>query len=200
MGGSHRLFLSRWLRDPLAVGSVVPSGRALANALAAAAAGTNGWVVELGGGTGTVTRALLEAGIAPGRIAVVERDPDLHRYLAARLPEVRVLLGDARDIESLLAAAGIGTAAAIVSCLPLLSRSAATREAILAAAFRTLEPDGFFLQFTFGPLSPVSAHLRRALGIEGSPTAQVWRNLPPATVWRYARERAAAAEHYAKGP
>src|SRR3954468_2931891 len=79
------LFLKRWLRGPLAMGAVVPSGRLLAEALALTAlgemAGRDGHVIELGAGTGEVTKALLAAGIPPARLALVERDPELAAFL-----------------------------------------------------------------------------------------------------------------------
>ena len=75
------LFLKRWLRQPFAMGAVMPSGRLLAEAMARAtlAAMVNhpGHVIELGAGTGEVTKALLVAGIEPKRLALVERDPEL---------------------------------------------------------------------------------------------------------------------------
>src|SRR5260370_36732989 len=80
------LFLKRWLRRPLAMGAVMPSGRLLAAAMArttkAVLEGRPGHVVELGAGTGEVTKALLAAGIAPERLALVERDRELAVLLA----------------------------------------------------------------------------------------------------------------------
>src|SRR3546814_3954983 len=67
-----------------------------------------GAVIELGGGTGNVTAALLEAGVPPQDIAVVERDPVFARVIAARFPQVRVLQGDASELRRLLREAGIG--------------------------------------------------------------------------------------------
>lgn len=79
------LFLKRWLRQPLAMGAVMPSGPLLTRALALTAVremqGRDGHVVELGAGTGEVTKALLAAGIAPQRLALVERDPELVAFL-----------------------------------------------------------------------------------------------------------------------
>src|SRR5258708_35538491 len=73
------LFLKRWLRRPLAMGAVMPSGRLLAAAMAkttkAVLEGRPGQVVELGAGTGEVTKALLAAGIAPERLALIGRGP-----------------------------------------------------------------------------------------------------------------------------
>src|SRR5271163_2108119 len=93
------LFLKRWLRRPLAIGAVVPSGRLLAQAMAqatkAALEGRTGHVVELGAGTGEVTKALLAAGIAPERLVLIERDPELAIFLRRRFPGPRIIEGDA---------------------------------------------------------------------------------------------------------
>src|SRR5262249_38478475 len=91
-----RLFLRRWLNNPMRVGAIAPSSRRLADEMAKLVpAGGHGWIIELGGGTGVVTAALLRAGIAAGRLVVIERDPLLHRFLRDRYPELHVILGDA---------------------------------------------------------------------------------------------------------
>ena len=93
------LFVKRWLRRPLSVGAVVPSGRLLGEAMAratlAAMAGRYGHVVELGAGAGHVTTALLAAGIPAGRLALVERDPELASFLRRHFDGPRILEGDA---------------------------------------------------------------------------------------------------------
>src|SRR5581483_7709712 len=116
------LFFLRWLQAPGRIGAVAPSSRHLGRAMARQVA-VNGSdpVIELGGGTGSVTRALLEAGIAPERLVVVEKDERLYRLLRARFPELRIVKGDARRRRRLLAPLGIGKAAAVVSSLPLIS-------------------------------------------------------------------------------
>src|SRR4051812_12121131 len=91
-----RLFLRRWLRNPMRIGAIAPSGRALADAMARLVPlEDDSPVVELGGGTGVIPAALLRAGVAPGRLVVIERDGLLHRHLSERFPHVRVVLGDA---------------------------------------------------------------------------------------------------------
>src|SRR5262245_28727551 len=93
------LFLKRWLRRPLAIGAVVPSGRLLAEAMAettlANLQGRAGHVVELGAGTGEVTKALLAKGIPAERLAVVERDPELVVFLRRHFRGPLILGGDA---------------------------------------------------------------------------------------------------------
>ena len=71
-------FLKTLVASPRLTGAVAPSGRALARAMAAAAGSpSQGLIVELGPGTGPVTQALIEAGVAPERLVLVEYDRGL---------------------------------------------------------------------------------------------------------------------------
>jgi phosphatidylethanolamine/phosphatidyl-N-methylethanolamine N-methyltransferase len=185
------LFLKRWLRRPLSVGALVPSSRSLAEAIAAvtraAIAGRNGCVVELGAGTGEVTRALLEAGIRPHRLALIERDPELAAFLRRRFPSLQVIEGDAKNLPALLAQAGRTEVAAVVSGLPLLSMPADIVSAIVRGAFKALPEGAALVQFTYGPKPPVPRALREALHLAASHGPRIWRNVPPAVVWTFRR-------------
>src|SRR5882724_5939592 len=122
MGSEPILFLRRWLKDPLMIGAIAPSSRELAAAMARLVpVDSQDPVIELGGGTGVITQALLDAGIAPARLFVVERDGALHDLLVKRFPEVRILLGSAADLTDLLRPLGVAKACAVVSGLPLLA-------------------------------------------------------------------------------
>jgi phosphatidylethanolamine/phosphatidyl-N-methylethanolamine N-methyltransferase len=181
------LFFLRWLQAPTRIGAFAPSSRHLGRAMARQALGASSDpVIELGGGTGSVTRALLESGIAPERLVVLERDERLFRILQARFPGVRVLKGDARSLRRLLAPLGITSAAAILSCLPLISMPRQTCLRIVAESFALLGAGRPFVQFTYGLVSPLA---RDRLGLKGRITERVWANLPPASVWRYERPR-----------
>jgi len=190
-------FLRRWLRNPKAVGAVMPSGRSLASAMAAEVdLAAPGAVVELGGGTGNITAALLEAGVPARDIAVVERDPSFARVIATRFPEVRVLQGDAAELRRLLRKAGIGPVKAVVSGLPLLSIPDRICLRIVSEAIESLNENGVLVQFTYGPASPVSRRILSRLGLMAQRTSWVVDNIPPASVWRY--RPAAAAHHVAE--
>src|SRR5262249_4384 len=116
MGSEPILFLRRWLKDPLKIGAIAPSGRDLAAAMARLVPNdSQNPVIELGGGTGSITEAVLEAGVARSRLFVVERDEALHDLLVRRFPQVRILLGDAAELTALLRPLGISRASAIVS-------------------------------------------------------------------------------------
>src|SRR5690348_4415792 len=73
---SPGLFLREWLVQPGIVGAICPSSHRLARSMAERIpVQGDGLVVELGAGTGAVTQALLEKGISPDRLRVVERSP-----------------------------------------------------------------------------------------------------------------------------
>jgi phosphatidylethanolamine/phosphatidyl-N-methylethanolamine N-methyltransferase len=191
-GRDELRFFLRWLRRPSRVGAVVPSGQALAQALAAEIeAGAPGAVIDLGAGTGRVTGALLRAGVAADDLIAVEREASFCALLGSRFPGVRIVRGDARALGPLLREAGVGPVKAIVSSLPLLSLSSADRRAVLSQAFAVLGSDGVLVQYTYAPAPPVPAELRAELHLVGARTGWVLANLPPAAVWRYRRASAA---------
>jgi phosphatidylethanolamine/phosphatidyl-N-methylethanolamine N-methyltransferase len=189
------LFLKRWLRRPLAMGAVVPSGRLLAEAMAratlAAMEGRPGHVVELGAGTGRVTKALLAAGIPPQRLALIERDPELSAFLRRHFTGPQIIEGDAARLPRLLAGHGITPVAAVVSSLPLLSLPAEVVAGIVQGVFELLPRGAALVQFTYGPTPPVPRGLRESLRLEGVSGRRIWRNVPPAVVWTFRRPSAA---------
>jgi phosphatidylethanolamine/phosphatidyl-N-methylethanolamine N-methyltransferase len=183
----RRLFFLRWLRNPRSVGAVLPSSSGLGNAMAAQLSElhVDEYVLELGPGTGPVTRALCRAGVRQDRLVIIEREHAFIEKLKHDFPEALVLEGDARDLISMLHAHNVRQVAAVVSSLPLLSIPKAIRDVVVHEAFKALKPNGVFIQFTYGLLSPVPRHLQRDVGIRGKIAKHIWRNFPPARVWRY---------------
>jgi phosphatidylethanolamine/phosphatidyl-N-methylethanolamine N-methyltransferase len=185
------LFFGRWIKAPHRIGALAPSSRYLGQAMARQIDIRQArLVVELGGGTGSITRALLAAGLPPEKLIVVERDERLHRLLAERFPTLRVLRGDAAQLVALLRPLGITGVSAIVSSLPLLSMPKRLRHRIVDQSFALLGSRGNLVQFTYGIASPLPA---REFGVAGRVVARVWRNLPPAFVWRFERKDGAIA-------
>ena len=176
-------FFGTWLKAPRSTGAVIPSSRKLARAMAAEVdPAVPGVIVELGGGTGQFTRALLDRGISPDRLIVLERDAALARLLRHRFPGITVLCADAGELARHLRSLGNGTVAAIVSGLPFLSLPPASRKAILAQCAAVLPPGKPFIQFTYGPGKPFRPE---PWGFTARPARWILRNVPPATVWRY---------------
>lgn len=181
-------FIKAWLDNPLVTGAVYPSGKVLSRAMARAVdPGVPGPVVELGPGTGPVTEALIQRGIAQERLVLVEFDPAFCKLLARRYPRATVVEGDAYRLDQSLAPVLAEEAAAIVSSLPLLTKPEMQRLALLVDIFNLMRPDGVFVQFTYGlgsPVPRVDGNYQPARFIaKASPP--VWLNLPPARVWTY---------------
>lgn len=182
-------FFWQWLKNPLRTAAVAPSSAELAAAMVAELHDDVRRVIELGGGTGAITVALLSAGIRDEDLLVLELNEELHAHLHLRFPKVRVVLGDARSLAALATDNGyltVGPADAIVSGLGLLSMPPALQRDILEAAFDCLRPGGVFVQFTYGPAAPVADTVARELGLQVRRGDFVLRNMPPATVYVYA--------------
>ena len=176
-------FIRSWIDKPLRTGAVMPSSKALARAMARSIdpSGT-GPVIELGPGTGPVTAALVEHGVDPARLVLVEFNPDFCRLLRSRYPTATVVQGDAYRLRRLLESYMKEPAAAIVSSLPLLTKPLRTRLRLLADVITLIQPGAPFVQFTYGVVPPIPKNLS---GIKAEPSNVVWLNLPPARVWVY---------------
>ncbi|MBO6754451.1 MULTISPECIES: hypothetical protein [Spongiibacter] len=180
------LFFQKWMKSPLNVASVMPSSSDLARAMAAATPETDGIVIELGGGTGAITAALLARGVLPEDIVIVERDPHFCLFLEQRFPGIRILRGDARSMKSLLSTAGIALPVrAVVSGLPLLAMPSRLQASLLYQSFAVMGGCGPFIQFSYSLMSPLKKAVRNRFGVEETCVGQVWRNLPPAKIWTF---------------
>ena len=183
--GDETRFFKSLLENPRLTGAVAPSGPFLARAMARAVGPRpQGLVVELGPGTGPVTKALIEHGVGREQLVLVEYDGGFCRLLAHRFAPARVVQGDAYDLPRTLAEFSGRPIAAVVSSLPLLNQPPASRGKLIDDAFALMGPAGVFVQFTYGLKSPVprEACVNRYSGQGGAP---IWRNLPPARVWVY---------------
>ena len=179
------LFFRQWLRSPRSMGSIIPSSRALARAVARETAWAPGrFVVELGGGTGAITRGLLEAGIAPDNLLVIELERHLYEYLRDTFPHCRVVQGDATRLDEILERQGIRDVATVISGLPMVNMPKGFKKAVVDQAFRAVGPQGVVLQYSYSPVCPVPAD---ELGVEAKIARFVPWNVPPAFVWRYRR-------------
>ena len=172
------------------MGAILPSAPSLARAMARAAhpeRDTGSLMVELGPGTGSVTRALLEAGTTEERLVLVERDRHFHSWLKERFPRATVLNTDARNLDEILPHLKAGSVSTVVSSLPLNSLPKSERDEIVRTAFRVLNKDGCLVQYSYAVPCPLPCD---TLGLTAQRVAFTAANLPPATVWRFTRARA----------
>ena len=185
-------FIRSWAQNPLRTGAVAPSGPELAARMVSfLVPRPHSKVVELGPGTGVVTKALFDAGFSNRDLNLIEYSADFCEHLSGRYPGLPVLQGDAYALTQTLAGPGgflRETAEAthvldgIVSSLPLLNRPDVHRRAFLDEAIRLLKPGAPLIQFSYGLTAPVKPLTRR---ISVYSSEWIWKNLPPARVWVY---------------
>src|ERR1700687_951763 len=183
-------FIRSWIEKPLSTGAVMPSGKLLARTMARYVdPQSSGPVIELGPGTGPVTEALVEHGIDPKRLVLVEFNPDFCRLLRTRYPAATVVQGDAYRLRALLEKVVRDPAAAMVSGLPLVTKPLRTRLRLISDAMGLLAPGAPFVQFTYAMVPPIPKALS---GIKAEASELIWMNLPPARVWVYRGQSAPA--------
>jgi len=175
------LFLRGALANPREVASVFPSSRSLARRIAAQVdPNSEGVVLELGPGTGAVTAALIERGVAGQRLVLIEREIQFVALLRERFPNANVVLGSAFEADAVVEKLD-RPLAAVVSGLPLLNFDPSTRNGLIAQSLSWLIPGAPFVQVSFGwkpPAEKQHGWVTRRAGIS-------WGNMPPATVWVY---------------
>ena len=131
-----------------------------------------------------MTEALVEAGVAPSRLVLVEFNPTFCRILRARYPEATLVQGDAYSLRRLLETLLLQPAAAVVSGLPLVTKPIKMRLRLIRDAFDLMLPGAPFVQFTYSVASPLPQRLG---GFSAEASERIWMNLPPARVWVYRR-------------
>ena len=180
---SLAVFGGELLSNAGSIGAALPSSRALARRIAAQLPSRpEGYVVELGAGTGAITEALLAHGLPAERLVPVEISDNMVRHLRRRFPGLHVLGGDAAKLEALLAHHLPGTrghVSHIVSSLPLRSLPLSVVVRIIREVKRLLPADGTFIQYTY---NLACDHYRPLDGFQRHATSVVWMNLPPARV------------------
>jgi phosphatidylethanolamine/phosphatidyl-N-methylethanolamine N-methyltransferase len=179
-------FIRSWIEKPLTMGAVTPSGRVLARTMAGYVdPSVPGPVIELGPGTGPVTEALVEQGVDPSRLVLIEFNPEFCRLLRTRFPDATVIRADAYALHRVIGNMLSQPAAAIVSGLPLVTKPLKTRVRLIREAFRLMQPSAPFVQFTYAMMAPIPKAL---VGVSTEASERIWTNVPPARVWVYRKD------------
>jgi len=181
-------FLVAFAREPFKVGSLWPSSKALAKVVADSCELKPGaTVVELGPGTGAFTGPILKRLNGQGRFLAVELNEGNVKVLQRRFPRCKVIHGSAEHLPKFLEGR---KADCIVSGLAWGNMLPRMQNQLLRAILKSLKkPKGQFIAFAYAHavFLPTSLSFRRRLRrhfkhVETTPI--VWRNLPPAFVFR----------------
>ncbi|MGE3298245.1 MAG: class I SAM-dependent methyltransferase [Porticoccaceae bacterium] len=191
------VFLQQFLKNPRQVGSVIPSSRYLERRVVTladiAAART---IVELGTGTGGITRAILGAMPMDARLLGIEINPRFQELLA-NCADDRLIphAGSAEHLREILAQHGLSAPDAIVSGIPFSTMDRRLGTRILASIADALAPGGRFVAYQ------VSGQVARlALPVLGPARRQVeFLNIPPVRLYRWDRKRPEVTERRAVG-
>ena len=172
-------FYKAFFRNPRAIGAVTPSSKRLATAIAShIPSPQTGFVIELGGGTGVITKAILDQGIDEQKIIVIENSEGLAEKLSKRFPKVKTIHGSAAHLADLLGERA-NHVQTIVSGLPLLALPKNVTQQILEQVDNVLKPGGYYIQFTYGLQKGIlenNPHYEKVL------SKRVWLNTPPARI------------------
>ncbi|HEX9776750.1 MAG TPA: methyltransferase domain-containing protein [Geopsychrobacteraceae bacterium] len=178
------IFFREFLKHPLQIGSIIPSSRFLERRiLEAAAVASARTIVELGAGTGGVTRAILRSMPRDATLLSVEINPHFHS-LVSSIADDRLIahLGTACALQEIVALHGLGPVDAVISGIPFSTMNDRDGSRVIEAIATLLAPDGRFVAY----------QLSRRVAILGRPllgpaqTVMEVRNIPPMRVywWR----------------
>ena len=184
MASDIAVFLSEMFRRPGEVVAIAPSSGAVAKKMTEGLEHVTGPVVEIGPGTGSITRAILGRGVAPSRLTLFETNPRFCDTLRQKFAGVTVLNRPAQEIRD----SGLRNIGAVISGVPVLARPQIQRE-VVGRALDVMAPGGMFVQITYSPTAPISPQMQAELGIVGHRRGIVLANLPPAHVFVFTRLR-----------
>jgi phosphatidylethanolamine/phosphatidyl-N-methylethanolamine N-methyltransferase len=178
-------FFKGWIDKPKAVGSIVPTSSIAARRMASVVNPRSGLpVLEVGPGTGVVTRAILALGVKPENLYLVEYSADFVDHLKELFPGVNVIQGDAFDLDGTLGELKETVFDSVVSGVPLLNFPVAQRVRYVESLLDRIPAGRPIMQLTYGPLSPVPPG-RGSYKVEHYDF--VLRNIPPTQLWVYRR-------------
>lgn len=191
----NRLFFKQWLKSPMQLGTFAPISLKLAHLTANQVdINNNITIVEIGAGTGRLTRALLARGISLDKLAMVEIDPKMSAFLKLSLQHLyksktqpKVIEGNAENLAQIIPNRWVGKVDYVVSAIPLMYMEESTRERIIQAALDVLNPvTGIILHVSYSPISPIKFMEGEILQKR---VVSLWGNIPPGFVWRFTPKR-----------
>ncbi|OLP53448.1 SAM-dependent methyltransferase [Rhizobium rhizosphaerae] len=178
-------FFKGWISNTKAVGAILPTSGITARRMASVIEPHSGRpVLELGPGTGVITKAILGRGVRPENLYSIEYSTDFYLHLKRSFEGVNFINGDAFDLDTTLGDARDTTFDCVISAVPLLNFPMSRRVALIEDLLARLPVGRPVVQISYGPMSPVVAMPGRYI-IQHLDF--VVRNIPPAQLWIYRR-------------
>ena len=179
-------FLQAFLKNPLKVGSIAPSSPELAQKMVEGIRpDEENIVLELGVGTGAITKFLQEVTPSKESYLGIELDKTLVKSLKVNYPQMRFVRGNACDLFALHQKSKVGKVGYIISCLPFVSIPNDVGEKILREIDKFMEQGCVFrtLQYAHGFYFPsaikLREHMRNRYG-KAQKSPLIMKNVPPA--------------------
>ncbi|WP_018235125.1 phospholipid N-methyltransferase PmtA [Ensifer sp. BR816] len=178
-------FFKGWMNNTKAVGAILPTSTVTARRMASVVNPRSGLpVLELGPGTGVITKAILERGISPERLVSVEYSTEFFNQLKEDFAGVHFINGDAFDLSRTLGPLNGQQFDSVVSAVPLLNFPMHRRVELIDDLLSRIPFGRPVVQISYGPMSPVVAMPDR---YRIQHYDFVVRNIPPAQLWVYSK-------------
>ena len=178
-------FFKGWIDGPKSVGAILPTSSVTARRMTSVIEPSSGLpVLELGPGTGIITKAIIDRGVSPENLVSIEYSTDFFQHLTRTIPGVNFINGDAFDLDRTLGDWKDRTFDAVISAIPLLSFPMEQRIALLEDLLDRMPAGRPMVQITYSPVSPIDARPDR---FQIKHLDFVVRNIPPAQLWVYSR-------------
>ncbi|MCC9600030.1 methyltransferase domain-containing protein [Stieleria sp. JC731] len=186
-------FLKEFAKSPTKVGAIAPSSPGLVHAMV----DSFDWdsvrgVVEFGPGTGVFTEAVVARLHPEARFVAIERSPEMVSIARKRCPEANIVEDSVTNLDAICDQAGIGQVDAVLCGLPWASFPESLQREIMDVTLGRMADNAHFATFAYwqGVVLPAGRRFSKLLRssfskVERSHT--VWRNLPPAFVYRCAK-------------
>lgn len=180
--GPWGVFLEGFIRNPVMVGSIVPSSRFTINRMLSKVDWANTKLfVEYGPGVGTFCQPVLDRLPRDGMLIVIDTNPMFIDYLRRTITDSRFVAvnGSAADVEEIVRAHGHEKADYVLSGLPFSTLPKGVAPAIASATYRVIRKGGAFLVYQFRPKarSYMAPHFKRI------DDAIEPINVPPCFMW-----------------
>lgn len=176
-------FIKGVMLQPKTVGAIMPtSARTAARMASIINTGSGLPVLELGPGTGVITKAILDRGVKPEDIVSIEYSTPFFQHLSAKYPGVNFINGDAFNLAETLKAYEGQKFDCVISGIPLLNFPMHARVKLIEDLLKLMPAGRPVVQFSYGPVSPVIA---RPDSYKIQHFDFVVRNIPPAQIWHY---------------